>query len=97
MQGVNDYIANLIDTTLESLVAASCVAVDAETGRISPTTLGRIASYFYLRYETVGTFARSLRAGMDEEGLLRLLSQAGEFNELPGARVEFALLLRRVR
>lgn len=39
-----------------------------------------------MRYETVGLFARSLSAVLDEEGLMRLLASANEYNELPGIR-----------
>jgi hypothetical protein len=57
----------------------------------APTTLGLISSYYYLRYTTVGKFKAGLRAGAAAgagftfEAALRLLSDASEFDELPGA------------
>lgn len=64
-----------------------------------PTTLGLISAYYYLRYTTVGKFKAGLRSaaatdsGLTFEAALRLLSDASEFDELPGEFDEPSLCL----
>jgi len=55
---------------------------------VAPSTLGLIASFYYLRHQTVGTFNRRLDEATDDElssfpWLVQLLADAGEFSELP--------------
>lgn len=54
--------------------------------RVAPTVLGHVASAYYLHYRTVSLMEDSLEAGMREPALTRLLCDAHEFDELPGAR-----------
>ena len=67
--------------------SAGSSAAEAE---FVPTTLGLISAYYYLRYTTVGKFRAGLRSaaatdgGLTFEAALRLLSDASEFDELPG-------------
>ena len=42
---------------------AGCLAID-EDGAIGPLTMGRVASFYYLKYQTMGTLHTGLRAGM---------------------------------
>ena len=39
--------------------------VDDETGAVQGLTMGRIASFYYMRHTTMATFAQQLRPGMD--------------------------------
>lgn len=39
--------------------------VDEETGAVQPLAMGRIASFYYMRHQTMATFAQALGPGMD--------------------------------
>jgi activating signal cointegrator complex subunit 3 len=52
---VESYLLDLVDTTLRDLEAAGCCEINDDF-LVSPTTLGFIASYYYLEYTTVGLF-----------------------------------------
>ena len=59
---------------------------------MSPTTLGRIASYYYLSHQSVALFSAELADADDGPAelptLLRVLCAASEYAELPVRRVE---------
>nr|CAH0109762.1 unnamed protein product [Daphnia galeata] len=80
---VNHYLTSLIHRSLSVLEAASCLEIDEEGGRVVPTSLGRIASYYYLSYHTLQLFRDRLGPETKLEDLLSLLSDAHEYNELP--------------
>ena len=78
-------------TTAATATPATTTAVVAVSGddglAVSPTTLGRIASYYYLSHQTVALFSAEL-ADVDEAvtelpTLLRVLCAASEYDELP--------------
>ena len=47
------------------------------------TTLGRIASFYYLSHETVSLFREGLGPTTDLEEILKLLCDCHEYAELP--------------
>jgi len=51
--------------------------------RVRPTTLGLIASYYYISSKTVGLFDRCIDEVESVPDLLKLLSDAFEYEELP--------------
>ena len=84
---VGAFASDLVETTLDDLACAGCVEISADDDHgVAPTTLGRIASYYYLSHQTVALFSAEL-AG--DEGqtelptLLRVLCSASEYAELP--------------
>lgn len=81
---VNYYLTSLIHRSLAVLEAASCIEIiEEEGGRLEPTALGRIASYYYLSYHTLQMFRDRLNGGNTIEELLCILSDAHEYSELP--------------
>ncbi|KAI8617669.1 Sec63 Brl domain-containing protein [Chytriomyces sp. MP71] len=95
-EGINKYMSALIEKTLNELAAAFCIEIERDF-YVKPTVYGRIASYYYLSYKTVGLMMRRLtpnykpvgdpdtggRPDGDFAHMLRLLSDAPEYNELP--------------
>jgi len=69
----------------EGAAAAPLVAVDPDA--VAPLTLGRVCSYYYLKYTTVALFNAELHdveyGVTDLPTLLRVLCDASEFDELP--------------
>ena len=53
------------------------------TTRLFPLPPGQVASFYYLKYQTMGIFRDELRSGLDTLGVLDALCNALEFSELP--------------
>jgi activating signal cointegrator complex subunit 3 len=82
------FLSDLIETTFCDLENAGCIEVDeTDSESVRPHTLGRVASYYYLKYTTVALFCAELHdvdVGPTElSTLLRVLCDASEFDELP--------------
>ncbi|KAJ3318638.1 hypothetical protein HDU76_000778 [Blyttiomyces sp. JEL0837] len=94
--GINEFMSLLIERTLDDLQRASCVEI-SHGFYVQPTIFGRIASYYYLTYRTVGLITRRLtreyksvgdpekseRPDGDFAHLLRVLADVPEYDELP--------------
>ena len=85
---VNTFLSDLIEGTLYDLQSAGCLEIDEIDGSsVRPLTLGRVASYYYLKYTTVALFCAELHdvdeAVTELSTLLRVLCDASEFDELP--------------
>ncbi|GAB4820015.1 hypothetical protein N2152v2_007061 [Parachlorella kessleri] len=81
-EAVSSYLSGMVEATLAQLEDAGCLEMH-EDGSIESGTLGRIASYYYMRHQTMATFAQHVGPGMDVQGLLRVLCAASEYDELP--------------
>ncbi|KAI8925867.1 Sec63 Brl domain-containing protein [Entophlyctis helioformis] len=95
-EACNQYLSSLIDTALDSLEEAECIEI-VDDFEVLPTSYGKIASYYYLRYKTMGVLKRRLapnfrmpvagasgeQAAGDLPKLLRILSDVAEYDELP--------------
>uniref|UniRef100_A0A7S3G5F7 RNA helicase n=1 Tax=Palpitomonas bilix TaxID=652834 RepID=A0A7S3G5F7_9EUKA len=91
------YLTDLVDDTLSELEEAGCILVDDDEEKVGgdgremdgrevevqATPLGRIASFYYLQYKTVGVFHEELKKATTFEDLLAVLAEAAEFDELP--------------
>ncbi|KAJ2514983.1 Pre-mRNA splicing, partial [Coemansia sp. RSA 1939] len=103
-QHLSDYLSELIESTLNDLVAAKCVEMDTgedeamgaeeEEPGVAPTNLGMIAAYYQIRYLTVEMFALSLSPKTKLRGILDIVSAADEFEALPIRHRESGLLAR---
>ncbi|KAI9341779.1 Sec63 Brl domain-containing protein [Zopfochytrium polystomum] len=95
-EGINLFMSQLVDKTVEDLVNASCAEVTGEFF-IEPTVFGKLASFYYLTHRTVGLLVRRLTEGYrpvgdSEKGerpdgdfahLLRILADVPEYEEIP--------------
>ena len=50
---INRYLRKLVQETLEKLVRAKCIEYNAQDETVSSTTLGYLASFYYLSHETI--------------------------------------------
>lgn len=62
MEGMNRVLSSLIETTVNDLEYAGCVEVGEDGVSLTPLTLGKVASYYYLSYTTVPPPQLSARA-----------------------------------
>jgi hypothetical protein len=63
---------DLVHTAASQLDKHNLVKYDRRTGNFQATDLGRIASYYYITYNTLATFNEHLRPTMGDIELLRL-------------------------
>jgi len=73
----------LIDTTLRRLSDHNCIKIHDDDYTFEPTFLGHLASYYYMKHETVYKFSSELPKCKSVFELLKLLCNAHEFNEIP--------------
>ena len=83
VEGINTYLSELVDGVLQDLADARCIALDDSLGTVAPQTLGRVASYYYLKYTTVRLFSHSITEHNTVNQLLQVLCDASEYDELP--------------
>ncbi|XP_060815776.1 activating signal cointegrator 1 complex subunit 3 [Bombus pascuorum] len=72
----------LIDIAAKALDEAKMIRYNISTGDLSTTNLGRIASHFYLKYDTIEIFNRLTKPIMNEAEILAMISQSQEFGQL---------------
>jgi activating signal cointegrator complex subunit 3 len=67
-------LKNLINKSLEKLQRAGCIEYNKEDQSLMPTTLGYLASFYYLSHETIQHLGESIgpRTRLDE--LIGILS-----------------------
>ncbi|XP_021913277.1 activating signal cointegrator 1 complex subunit 3 isoform X2 [Zootermopsis nevadensis] len=82
-EDVNGFLSNLVQRSLNVLGEAYCISVDDDCRGVHPTSMGRIASFYYLSHQTMQHFQDSLRPDSNVEQLLKILSDAHEYDQLP--------------
>lgn len=80
---VNGFLSELVQKVVRTLAEAGCIEVTEEERFIYPTSFGRISSYYYLSHQTMRHFADNLRPEYEFGDLLRVLSDAYEFDQHP--------------
>ena len=69
---LQDRRMDLVHTAAAQLDKHNLAKYDRRTGNFQATDLGRIASYYYITYNTLATFNEHLRPTMGDIELLRL-------------------------
>ncbi len=80
---LNWFLTSTVDGALDTLFASGCLDESEEDRSIESTTLGRIASFYYLSHETVSLFSERLGPSVSLEDLLKILCDCYEYAELP--------------
>jgi len=96
LQGVthrhlSDHLSELVENTLGDLEQSKCISVEEEM-YLSPLNLGMIAAYYYIHYTTIELFSMSLTSKTKIRGLLEIISNAAEYEQLPIRHHEDAVL-----
>jgi pre-mRNA-splicing helicase BRR2 len=81
-QHVSDHLSEAVETAVESLASAGCIAVEDQND-LTAANLGLISSYYYIRSSTIELFSKSVQAGTKRKGLLEIISAASEFDQVP--------------
>uniref|UniRef100_A0A8C7XBM4 Activating signal cointegrator 1 complex subunit 3 n=1 Tax=Oryzias sinensis TaxID=183150 RepID=A0A8C7XBM4_9TELE len=82
-ESINKYLSNLVEQSLRDLEISHCIEIKEDERTVEPLTYGRIASYYYLKHQSVGMFKERLRAELLIPELLSILTDAEEYAELP--------------
>lgn len=72
----------LIVSAANNLDKAKMIRFNQRTGDLNVTDLGRTASHYYIKYDTVEIFNDMLRSIMTEAEILAMMSHAQEFQQL---------------
>jgi pre-mRNA-splicing helicase BRR2 len=88
---LSDHLSELIEDVVNDLQQSKCIAV-VDGMHLDPLNLGTIASFYYLRYTTMELFSFSLTDKTKVRGLIDILSNATEFEEIPIRHKEPKLL-----
>ena len=79
---ISAFLTDLIEDCLEALEGAGCVLLE-EDDSVVPLPMGRIASFYYLHYETAAMFGARLSAATTLEQCFGVLCAASEYDEMP--------------
>ncbi|GMH32834.1 hypothetical protein BSKO_00668 [Bryopsis sp. KO-2023] len=79
---INQFLSQMVETSVDELERGGCILIN-EGDTIEPLTMGRIASFFYLKHETMFIFNGNLTADLQFKDLLQVLCHAAEYDELP--------------
>lgn len=89
---------DLVHSALTILNGNSLIVYNPETGAIKSTELGRIASYYYINYNTINMYNQKLKPWLSEVDLLKIFSGSGEFRFIPvrqEEKLEISKLIER--
>ncbi|WAR22369.1 U520-like protein [Mya arenaria] len=79
---LSDHLSELVENTISDLEQSKCISVEDEM-YVSPLNLGMIAAYYYINYTTIELFSMSLNAKTKVKGLIEIISNAAEYEEIP--------------
>ncbi|KAG2374583.1 hypothetical protein C9374_010602 [Naegleria lovaniensis] len=72
----------LIEKACKVLQDSKMIIYDEKTGVVSATDLGRIASHYYIHYETIQLYNEKLHANLSESDVLQIVASAREFKNI---------------
>jgi antiviral helicase SLH1 len=78
---IDSYLSTVVSKSLDDLKLSRCIEV--VKNKLLPTSLGKIASYYYLSHKTIRNFCSKIKPTSDTHSILRLLAEAAEYDELP--------------
>ncbi|NWT76401.1 U520 helicase, partial [Prunella himalayana] len=79
---LSDHLSELVEQTLSDLEQSKCISIEDEMD-VAPLNLGMIAAYYYINYTTIELFSMSLNAKTKVRGLLEIISNAAEYENIP--------------
>ncbi|KAK2190738.1 hypothetical protein NP493_71g03022 [Ridgeia piscesae] len=80
---INRYLSTLVERALSQLELSYCIEMAEDNHGVTATTLGRIASYYYLHHTSVKMFRDDLSPSCTIPDVIQVLAMAHEYNELP--------------
>lgn len=75
--------ADIIHSAAALLEKCQLVKYDRPSGRFSSNELGRIASHYYVTYNSISVYNQHLRPAMSQLELFRVFALSNEFKLIP--------------
>ncbi|SCV04303.1 LAMI_0H15038g1_1 [Lachancea mirantina] len=91
----NKYREDLVHSAFVILKRNGLLTYDIKAGTVSPTEIGRIASYFYIGHSSVSMYARQLNQRSTLIDLFKIFAMSEEFKYIP-VRPEERLELKNI-
>lgn len=91
--------ADIVHSAAALLEKCNLLKYDRASGKFTSTELGRIASHFYVTYNSMATYNQHLRPTMSTLELFRVFALSNEFKLIPvrqDEKLELSKLLERV-
>jgi len=79
---LENWRRELVTKAAQQLDKAHMVRFTERTGLLFSTDLGRTASHYYIKFDTVEVFNELFKQVMSEDKILEMVSQAQEFNQI---------------
>jgi activating signal cointegrator complex subunit 3 len=73
---------DLIQIAARNLDKAKMIRYDEKTGYLHATDLGRTASHYYIKYDTIEIINEKLKLDLNEKDIFTLISNSTEFQQL---------------
>ncbi|KAI7865814.1 Sec63 Brl domain-containing protein [Spinellus fusiger] len=80
--GVDTFLSDMINQVTGRLEQSGCLDIDGDF-QLLPTVQGRIASYYYLRHQSIDHFKKNLDNSCEMDDLLDILANTPNYDELP--------------
>jgi len=93
---LSDNLSELVETTLDDLKQIKCIAIENEVD-VSPLNMGMIGAYYYVQHTTIELFSMSLSEKTKTKGLIEIIANAAEFQNLPMRHHEDDILRQLVQ
>ncbi|KAI8147505.1 Sec63 Brl domain-containing protein [Fennellomyces sp. T-0311] len=81
-KGVDTFLSDTINAVTDRLAESDCVEIE-DNFELIPLIAGQIASYYYLRHQTVRHFRQTLHQSAEIDELMDIMGHVPEYEELP--------------
>ncbi|CAG8774274.1 2901_t:CDS:1, partial [Funneliformis caledonium] len=79
---IDDYLSELFEKSMKELSLSYCINMDDDFN-VEPTSLGRLASYYYLSHKTIRLVRDHIKNDSTIRDILGILCNSDEYSELP--------------
>ena len=88
--GLRKWQIDLCKRTAKHLDRLKMIRYDMKNGYCHPTDLGRTASHYYIKYESIDLFNQHIKSEMNINEILAMISKSSEFSNI---KVSFILFI----
>ncbi|KHJ35518.1 putative activating signal cointegrator 1 complex subunit 3 [Erysiphe necator] len=81
-QMANDYMISMVDNSIDELAKSQCLRLFSD-GKVEPTSLGKIMSYYYISHHTIRYISENAKPNASFADVASWMSSATEYDELP--------------
>ncbi|RKF59682.1 putative helicase mug81 [Erysiphe neolycopersici] len=81
-QMASDYMVSMVDNSIDELAKSQCLRVSSN-GKVEPTSLGEIMSYYYISHHTIRYVMENAKPNASFTDVTSWISGATEYDELP--------------